>query len=107
MKLSSAQIAAVEKATGANPLPDEDPANRKLCETIGEHTFYVDRQGLLVLEKPEAPEAPEESLEVVRVGQWVEGNDQQLALTPPERTGQVIDLSEHRETPRPNGPDAA
>lgn len=115
MKLSSAQIAAVEQATGANPIPDEDPANAKLREAVGEHTFYVDQQGLLVLESPEAAATPQETLqgtpdealEIVRVGRWVEGEQQQLALTPPERTGQVIDLAAHRPAPKPDGPDAA
>lgn len=107
MKLSSAQIAAVEQATGANPLPEEEPANAKLAEALGEHTFYVDQQGLVILESPEAAATPEATLEIVRVGRWVEGEEQQLALTPAERTGQVLDLSAHREETKPDGPDAA
>lgn len=96
MKLSTAQIAAVEQATGANPLPEEEPANAKLQEALGEHTFYVDQQGLVILESPDAAAAPDETLEIVRVGRWVEGDEQQLALTPAERTGQVLDLSAYR-----------
>lgn len=107
MKLSSAQIAAVEQATGANPLPDEEPARAKLAEALGDHTFYVDQQGLVILESPEAAATPEDTLEIVRVGRWVEGKEQQLALTPAERTGQVLDLSAYRGGPEPNGPDAA
>ena len=107
MKLSSAQIAAVEQATGANPLPEEEPAQAKLAEALGDHTFYVDQQGLVILESPEAAATPEDTLEIVRVGRWVEGNEQQLALTPAERTGQVLDLSAYRDGAKPDGPDAA
>ena len=107
MKLSSAQIAAVEKATGANPLPGEDPATAKLSEALGEHTFYVDQQGLVILESPEAAATPDDTLEIVRVGRWVEGEQQQLALTPAERTGQVLELSAYRDQPKPDGPDVA
>ena len=107
MKLSTAQIAAVEQATGANPIPGEDPANAKLAEALGEHTFYVDQQGLVILESPEAAATPEDTLEIVRVGRWVEGEQQQLALTPAERTGQVLDLAAYRDRKGPDGPDAA
>lgn len=108
MKLSNAQIAAVEQATGANPIPAEDPATEKLSEVVGDHTFYVDQQGLVVLESPEAAATPDETLEIVRVGTWVEGEQQQLALTPPQRTGQVLDLSAHRQAPKAgDGPDVA
>ena len=106
MKLSTAQIAAVEQATGANPLPEDNPAQAQLSEALGDHTFYLDQQGLVVLENPEEEAASEETLEIVRVGQWTDDQRQQLGLTPPERTGQVIDLAAYR-TPSPgDGGDA-
>ena len=96
MKLSTAQIAAVQEATGANPLPEDNPAQAQLSEALGDHTFYLDQQGLVVLETPEEA-AADDTLEIVRVGQWADEDRQQLGLTPPQRTGQVIDLAAYRK----------
>ena len=105
MKLSTAQIAAVEQATGANPLPEDNPAQAQLSEALGDHTFYLDQQGLVVLENPESA-ASEDTLEIVRVGQWTDDERQQLGLTPPQRTGQVIELADYRK-PAPGDDGAA
>ena len=95
MKLSSAQIAAVATSTGANPVPEDSPAMDQLKEAVGDHTFYVDQEGLLVLEDTETAAGPEE-LEVVRVGQWADEQRQTMGVIPPQPTGQVIDLAAMR-----------
>lgn len=106
MKLSTAQIAAVERATGANPLPEDNAAQVKLSEALGDHTFYLDQQGLVVFEQP-ADAKSEDTLEIVRVGQWTDDQQQELGLTSPQPTGQVIDLSDYRGAPGPDGRDEA
>lgn len=91
MKLSDTQIAAVAATTGANPIPEEDPAMGQLKEAIGDHTFYVDQHGLLVLE--DTDDAPgDNQLEIVRVGQWADEQRSTMGVVPPQPTGQVLDL---------------
>jgi hypothetical protein len=91
MKLSDTQIAAISATTGAQPIPDDDPAMGQLKEAIGDHTFYVDQHGLLVLEDTETA-AKESELEIVRVGQWADETRSTMGVVPPQPTGQVVDL---------------
>ena len=81
MKLSTAQIAEVKEQTGIDPLPDEHPNTPDLKEAFGDHTFYLDTNGLHVLES-----APGEMIEdkqavaVIRVASWAD--DERTALAP-------------------------
>lgn len=92
MKLTAEQVDAVERQTGAMPIPHDNPANEPLSQAFGEHTFYADQNGLHVLEPVEVEEADGEHAEVIQIAQWA--NDEMSELQPiqPVRTGAVFSL---------------
>ncbi|MEK9755078.1 MAG: hypothetical protein VW338_17945 [Rhodospirillaceae bacterium] len=57
MKLNERQLAAIEARIGAKPLPEEDPAATHLSGAFGEHSFFLDPNGLYVFEGIDATEA--------------------------------------------------
>ena len=46
MKLTPAQIKQVEDQTESRPIPDDEPVVAQLTEAFGEHTFYLQTDGL-------------------------------------------------------------
>lgn len=67
MKLNVAQV---ERALGqfeAQALPDNHPVVPQLNTLFGEHTFFLDGNGLNVLEPAEIPEVESKTAEVVNL----------------------------------------
>ena len=97
MKLSALRSAQVAKQLESWVVPETHPANPSLCETFGEHTFFLDAEGLAIVE-PSEPEAELESAvelaRIVKLATWA--NDDRTELEPHERqeTGMLIVLSE-------------
>lgn len=81
MKLTDQQIAQIKDQLGADPVPADSPATKTLAQHFGEHTFYVDEDGLHFFETLEA-EAENGSNDVhpVRVATWT--NENREALSP-------------------------
>jgi hypothetical protein len=97
MKLTTDQTVAVQRQTGADPLPDDNPTMGQLQEIFGEHTFYVAEQGLVVPE-PAADEQAEEpveegSVEFLLVAVWAGEDKQALQPIEPQRTGIKLELA--------------
>ncbi|MFX4220523.1 MAG: hypothetical protein ACMVO3_05785 [Thalassobaculum sp.] len=97
MKLTTDQTAAVQRQTGADPLPEDNPAIGQLQEIFGEHTFYVAEQGLVVPE-PMPDEETEEAVtddpvEFLLVAIWAGEDRQSLQPIEPQRTGIKLELA--------------
>ncbi|MEX0921311.1 MAG: hypothetical protein WDZ84_00915 [Rhodovibrionaceae bacterium] len=83
MKLSTAQIAEVKEQTGIDPVPEEHPTTPNLKEAFGEHTFFLDTNGLHVLEAaPDEQIEDKQALAVIRVASWTD--EERTALAPHE-----------------------
>ncbi|WPZ36046.1 hypothetical protein T8K17_07850 [Thalassobaculum sp. OXR-137] len=96
MKLTTDQTAAVQRQTGADPLPEDNPTMGQLREIFGEHTFYVAEQGLVVPEttpEPAAPEATEDAVEFMLVAVWAGEDKQSLQPIEPQPTGIKLELA--------------
>lgn len=89
MKLTDDQQAAVKAAFGAEPIPDEEPALEELKGAFGEHTFYLDPQGLLIFEPD--PDA-EGAARAVLIARWTSEERQALGAVEPQATNAVINL---------------
>lgn len=98
MKLNAAQQSHVEDQLGIEALPDENPAMPKLKEVFGEHTFFVDAEGLNVVE--EHPEETNPSGVVIKLASWAEDHTQ-LRVHEPEVLPVTVELT------KGNGPDSA
>lgn len=93
LKLSDNQIAAVRETVGAEPIPEDNPAMEPLKQNFGDHTFYVDNTGLLVLEPVNDPNQPGEPAAVIHIAAWTDEERKQLQPIEPKASGAVLDLA--------------
>ncbi len=92
MKLNPAQIEQTLTQFEAQVIPDDHPLVPTLNELFGDHTFFLDGNGLNVVEANESTEAGAPAGTVVNLANW---SDPQLtSLTPhePESTQMVVIL---------------
>ena len=54
MKLSAMHTAQAARQLDSWVVPETHPANLSLCETFGDHTFFLDSEGLVIAEPSEA-----------------------------------------------------
>jgi len=97
MKLSALHSAQAARQLDSWVVPETHPANPSLRETFGEHTFFLDTEGLSIVEPSEPEAEPESAVElarIVKLAAWVD--DERTELEPHEReeTGLLIVLSE-------------
>ena len=92
MKLSSAEVELTLTQFEAQVIPDDHPLVPKLNELFGDHTFFLNGDGLNVVEPNESTHAGAPAGTVVNLANW---SDAQLtSLTPhePEPTEVVVIL---------------
>ena len=91
MKLTAEQIDSVTSQFEAQTVPQD---NRMIAENIfGEHTFFLDNNGLYIVEKLAEPEeAGAPIVRVVKLASWTDPDHRFLAAHPPELTDLVINL---------------
>ena len=94
MKLNAEQVDAIERQTGASPIPEDNPANEALQNVFGDHTFYADQNGLHVLEEVQMDDAEGDHAEVVQIAQWANDEKSELQPIQPQRTGAVLGLQD-------------
>ena len=89
MKLSERGVDRTLDQFDAEPLPETHPAMPQLNEVFGEHTFFLDDTGLVIVE-PTA-DGGGKAGQVVKLASW---NSDHTSLKPhePERTDVMIDL---------------
>jgi hypothetical protein len=95
MKLSSGLLEQTLSQYDAQVIPDDHPVAPQLSRLFGDHTFFLDREGLSIVEPVEAVPPGSDSCKVVKLANWAEGGN---TLTPhePEETDVVIKLDAHR-----------
>lgn len=97
MKLTAPQIEQVKGQIGAEPVPAESPTTELLTKHFGDHTFYVDEQGLHIFQTDKAePESGPCKILPVRVATWTNENREALAPHDPVvgATSAVINIEE-------------
>lgn len=92
MQLTEEQVDAIERQTGAVPIPADNPASQALQNAFGEHTFYADQNGLHVLEEVALDEAAGDHAEVVQIAEWANEEMSELQPIEPKRSGAVFGL---------------
>lgn len=108
MKLSTAQIAEVKEQTGIDPVPEEHPTTPNLKEAFGDHTFFLDTNGLHVLEAAqEEIEEEKQALAVIRVASWTDENRTALAPHEPEVSEAALAVTPDEEAEASSGDGAA
>jgi hypothetical protein len=89
VKLSPAQAHRVEQQIEGRAIPDRVAVTSQLQETFGDHTFFVDSEGLNIVEPSPADN---EVGNVVRLGDWADDEHTKLRLNPPVPTNAVVEL---------------
>jgi hypothetical protein len=92
MRLNSSQVEQTMSQIDAQVLPDDHPAVTQLNSLFGDHTFFLDGEGLKVLEPAEAPETGDQAGEMVSLANWSDANLSSLRPHEPEPTGVLIVL---------------
>lgn len=92
MKLNSTQVKQTLTQFNAEVLPDDHPAVAQLNNLFGNHTFFLDTDGLKVLEPTDAPGMEPRSGEVVSLADWSDASLTSLKPHEPEPTGVVVAL---------------
>src|SRR5262245_40591970 len=92
MKLSTARIERTLTQIDAEAIPEDHPVIPQLNRLFGEHTFFLDRGGLNIVEPAEPTTTENPSGQVVNVASWSETNPTSLEPHEPEPTDVVIVL---------------
>lgn len=98
MRLNTTQVERTLSQMNAQVLPDDHPAVAQLTNLFGDHTFFLDENGLKVLEPAGVPKegaqsgevAGEVAGEVVSLADWTDATLTSLKPHEPEPTGAVI-----------------
>src|SRR5215831_1190221 len=92
MKLTSAQVERTLGQFEARAIPDDHPVIPQLNDLFGEHTSFLDRNGLNIVEPAEAAAgAAAQSAKVVNLAaSWSDDDTTGLELHEPEATDIVI-----------------
>lgn len=100
MKLTAKQTERTADQLAARAIPDDHPLVSRLTQLYGDHTFFIDSDGLDIVEPAEAemkPEIKNASAVVVKLASWTDAKRTELAAHEPEFTSLVVDLESDDE----------
>jgi hypothetical protein len=92
MKLNSAQIEQTLHQLDAEAIPAEHPVMSRLERLFGEHTYFLDSNGLNIVEPVETEQSDGRVGVVVNLANWTDAGAGSLQPHEPESTDLVIDL---------------
>ena len=100
MKLNSALVERTLNQFEAQAIPDSHPAVAQLNSLFGDHTFFLNADGLNIVEPTEATNSGAQTAQVVRLAEWKDAERTSLVPHEPEPTDVIVMLGA-------DGPDAA
>ena len=93
MKLTSAQVRETLNQYEGRLIPDDHQVVPQLNEWFGDHTFFLDSNGLSIVEPvAEVPHEAAQAARVVTLANWTDANCTRLARHQPEPTDKFLDL---------------
>lgn len=92
MKLTPAQIKQTTAQFEAQPVSEESKLAPELNRVFGDHTFFLDRAGLHIVDVAEPTQSDVEAGRVIKLASWTDSHCTQLAPHQPEFTDIVIEL---------------
>jgi hypothetical protein len=103
MKLNSALVARTLDQFEAQAVPDNHPVMPQLSSLFGDHTFFLDDQGLNIVEPTGATDSGTQTAQVIKLAEWKDTNRNSLVPHEPEATDVIVTL----EGDGAEGPDVA
>ena len=92
MKMNTAQIRQTLHQYQAQALPAEHPLMAQLERLFGDHTYFLDGNGLNIVEPVEPEQTDGLHGVVVNLASWADEKAQSLQPHKPEATDMVVDL---------------
>jgi hypothetical protein len=89
MKLSSEKLESVLEQIDVEVVPDDHPSLPKLRDVFGDHTFFVDASGLIIVEPLEQDPV---TGELIKIASWDDADPPHLVAHTPEETDVLIEL---------------
>lgn len=90
MRLTSALVERTLSQFEAEAIPDNHPAVPQLRGLFGDHTFFLDGNGLNIVEPAEPTQAGVQAGKVVNLASWNDADPPKLAPHEPEPTEVVV-----------------
>jgi hypothetical protein len=76
----------------AHAIPENHPAAARLHDLFGDHTFFLDRKGLNIVEPIDENGSVRPSAQVISLADWKDEDQTALEAHDPEPTDLFIDL---------------
>jgi hypothetical protein len=92
MKMNSTQIERTLHQLDAEAIPAGHPMMPQLERIFGEHTYFLDGNGLSIIEPVETEKNTARRGVVVNIASWTDANAEALRPHEPESTDLVVDL---------------
>lgn len=92
MKLAADMVAKTLDQLDAKMIPEAHPAIPELNKRFGEHTFFLDAEGLNIVEPLESKGAEQAEGVVVNLANWSDAGRTSLELHEPEITDVIVEL---------------
>ena len=93
MKLTSVQVERTLSQFEAKAIPDGHPILPQLNELFGEHTFFLDSNGLSIVEPAVEPSVSGlQAARVINLANWSDPNLTSLSPHEPEPTDAIVEL---------------
>ena len=89
MKLSSEKLRPVLEQIDAEVIPDDHPSLPKLREVFGDHTFFIDDNGLTIIQPLDQHR---QTGGLVKLARWDDADPSYLVAHTPEETDILIKL---------------
>jgi hypothetical protein len=99
MKLTSVMVERTLSQFDARVIPDNHPVVPQLNRMFGEHTFFLDGNGLNIVEPAESAPGMGHPVKVVNVANWDDADRSTLTPHEPLPTEVVVELA----PAKPNG----
>ena len=96
MRLTSVLVERILSQFEAEVIPDSHPSVPELNRLFGDHTFFLDSNGLNIVEQAESAPDGGQSATIVNVANWSDADPNKLEPHEPEPTDVVVALgSQH------------
>ncbi|HWM47916.1 MAG TPA: hypothetical protein VNR11_13510 [Xanthobacteraceae bacterium] len=98
MKLTAASVERTLTQLDAQAVPDNHPVAEQLRNVFGNHTYFLDGNGLSIVEPAERNDAGETVCAVLNIADWADESQRTLMPHEPELTSTVVVLGADAET---------
>jgi len=92
MKLNAALVERALDQIDAHAIPEDHPAVAQLNTMFGDHTFFLDTEGLHIVEPTAATDSGAQTAQVIKLAEWKDANRNSLVPHEPRPTEVTIVL---------------